>query len=358
MVVRSLARSLRGFTVVELLVVIAIIGVLVAFLLPAVQAAREGARRTACTNNLRQLGVATQNFYASMNAFPVGAESKAYPEQPSNQWTFYRWSSLAHLTPFLEEANAHDALDLTVPLYDQSLAVTRVNTRGVALVLPLFLCPSDEGRIVSSGFGPTNYAACTGSGAGGGTPIDTNGVFFVNSHTRLSQITDGASHTALMSESILGPVKDSPVQKDPQVDYKFLFCNTALPLTETRCNSAASWNQSDGRGFAWVSGEYRCALYNHYYLPNQPTFDCIAAKIDGGQQVQFTPFGWRAAQPPRRGRQLAGRRRLGAVDRRWHRPDGVAGLVDAPGKRKPDAHTVGAVNWRQSCATREASWHA
>ncbi len=103
MAATHLAHRRRGFTLVELLVVIAIIGVLVAILLPAIQSARESARRTACTNNLRQLGVAAQNFYASMNAFPVGSESKAYPEQPANQWTFYRWSALAHLTPFLEE---------------------------------------------------------------------------------------------------------------------------------------------------------------------------------------------------------------------------------------------------------------
>ena len=119
-------------------------------------------------------------------------------------------------------------------------------------------------------------------------------MFFVNSHTRLSQITDGASHTALMSESILGQVKNGPVTQDPQVDYKFLFCNVALPLSDARCNSAALWNESDGRGFSWASGEYRCALYNHYYLPNQAIADCIAAKTDGGVQLQFTPFGWRA----------------------------------------------------------------
>src|SRR5215212_3523541 len=96
----------HGFTLVELLVVIAIIGVLIAVLLPAIQAARESARRTSCINNLKQIGVAANNFHNNYRAFPVGAESKEWPALQFNPWTFYRWSSLAHLTPFLEETNA------------------------------------------------------------------------------------------------------------------------------------------------------------------------------------------------------------------------------------------------------------
>ncbi len=107
---RLRVRGAGGFTLVELLVVIAIIAVLVAMLLPAVQAARESARRTSCINNLKQIGVASQSFYDGHGSFPVGAESKAWPAAPSNAWTFYRWSSLAHLAPFLEEGNAVAAL--------------------------------------------------------------------------------------------------------------------------------------------------------------------------------------------------------------------------------------------------------
>src|SRR5262249_44540851 len=95
-----------GFTLVELLVVIAIVGILMALLLPAIQMARESARRTSCNNNLKQIGAAAFQFHDARGVFPVGSESKPCPTMPSNPWTFYRWSTLAHMTPFLEESNA------------------------------------------------------------------------------------------------------------------------------------------------------------------------------------------------------------------------------------------------------------
>lgn len=282
-----------GFTLVELLVVIAIIGVLVAMLLPAVQSARESARRASCSNNLRQLGIAAQNFHSSQNAFPAGADSKASPDFPGNPWNFYRWSTFAYLAPYLEESNVVDALDLNVPLYGPGNAVTARNAYGVALRIGLFLCPSDDGHNISVQFGPLNYAACTGSGINGGSPIKADGICYTNSRTRMSQITDGASHTVLMSESILGPHNGSAVLKDPQFDYKFAL---AAPLTDNICNLTPQWNIQDGRGFAWVNGEFRCGLYNHYYTPNQNVPDCLGTLIGGTLETIYTAHGWRAAR--------------------------------------------------------------
>jgi prepilin-type N-terminal cleavage/methylation domain-containing protein/prepilin-type processing-associated H-X9-DG protein len=290
---QSGTQRANGFTLVELLVVIAIIGVLIAITLPAVQAARESARRTSCTNNLKQIGTAAQNFHSARNAFPVGSESKQWPAAPSNAWTFYRWSALAHLTPYLEESNAYNSLDLSVPLYGLNLDVTPQNAYGAALVVPSFLCPSDTAQIISKKFAPTNYAACAGTGAGGGSPLNTDGIFYVNSHTRMSQILDGSSHTVLVSESVLGTPNGSPIPKDFHVDYKFTF---SVPLTEARCNTTQLWNEADGRGFAWVSGELRCALYNHHYLPNESVPDCLGVVLVGGPQMEYTPFGWRTAR--------------------------------------------------------------
>ena len=272
---------------------IAIIGVMVAILLSSIQAAREAARRSACTNKLRQLGIAAQNFATINGVLPTGSESKAWPAAPTNAWTFYRWSALAHLTPLLEESNAHDALDLTVPLYGTNLDVTPQNKFGVALAVPLFLCPADFGSVVSAGYGPTNYAACAGTGINGGTPINTDGIFYVNSRTKVAQVTDGLSHTALMSESILGSPDTNVLQQDLTIDYKFTL---SAPLTDARCASTQQWNVSNPRGFAWVSGEFRCALYNHYYTPNQPIPDCLGVTLAGGVSLQYTPYGWRAAR--------------------------------------------------------------
>jgi prepilin-type N-terminal cleavage/methylation domain-containing protein/prepilin-type processing-associated H-X9-DG protein len=284
-----------AFTLVELLVVIAIIGLLVGLLLPAVQAARESGRRTSCINNLRQLGLAAQNFHSARGAFPVGSEAQAYPGHPTHPWTFYRWSALAHLTPYLEESNAYNALNLDVPMYDVTYVVGNENQKGVALVVPLFLCPSDTGMVVSPGYGPSNYAACAGSGAGGGTPLKTDGIFYVNSHTKMNQVEDGTSHTVLFSESVLGNVRLSPLQKDYWYDYKFLLL-PGTPLTDALCNSTTQWNNSDPRGFSWTNGEFRTTLYNHYFTPNQPVNDCIGSQLFGSADFKFTPYGWRAAR--------------------------------------------------------------
>lgn len=287
----------RGFTLIELLIVVAIIGALVALLLPAVQSAREAARRVSCDNNLKQLGLACQNFYGAQQCFPSGADSKPYPAAPTSPYTFYRWGVLAHIAPYLEETTAYNALNLSIPLYGPNLAVTPQNAAGVAATVPLFFCPSDVQRVVEANWGPTNYAACGGSGAGGGTPIQTDGIFFVNSQTRMSQISAGASKTALLAESVLGrPYGTTPpaaAQADPQIDYKYV--GTA-PLTTSLCASATALNYTDPRGYAWVSGEYRCGMYNHFYTPNSLQCDCMGVVIIGTLSTEFTAYGWRAAR--------------------------------------------------------------
>jgi prepilin-type N-terminal cleavage/methylation domain-containing protein len=288
----------RAFTLIELLVVIGIIGLLVALLLPAVQSARESSRCTACANNLRQLGIAAHHYHGARGSLPSGFDSKPDPNDLANAWTFYRWSALAHLAPYLEEKNAASLLNLDTPLYTPNsegvFVANPVNASGIAQMISLFLCPSDHGQVVSPGFAPTNYAVCGGSGLNGGTPLNTDGPFFINSHIKFAQITDGTSKTALMSESTLGILGNSNVTKgNPRTDYKFVL---GAPLTDTACAAATQWNFTDPRGFAWVSGEFRCAMYNHYYPPNAILPDCMGALRGGGPQYEFTPFGWRSAR--------------------------------------------------------------
>jgi prepilin-type N-terminal cleavage/methylation domain-containing protein/prepilin-type processing-associated H-X9-DG protein len=295
-VIERVPRRRFGFTLVELLVVIAIVGILVALLLPAIQAARESARRMACRNNLKQLGVALQNFECANKCFPAGAESHPYAAAPSTPYCFYRWSALAHLMPYLEQSSALHALDLSQPLYGSNLQVTPANQAGVAQVIGMFLCPSDRQRPVAEGFGPTNYAACTGSGAGGGTPFDCDGIFYINSVTPAAKISDGLSHTVAMSESLLGD-GPAPLFDAAGVDRRttYAFAN-AVPLTESACQGAQMWNVSDLRGFSWANGEYRCALYNHYWTPNSECVDCMSAVVIGSLSVRYSAYGWRAAR--------------------------------------------------------------
>lgn len=280
-----------GFSLVELLVVIAIIGVLVGILIPAVQASRAAAARNSCSNNLRQLGLALHNHEAALGYFPSGSVAKEYPEQPFAAWTFFRWSALASLTPYLENSAAYNALDLTVPLYGTNFAVRPENIEAVKILVPEFLCPSDIGRAVSEDFAPTNYAVCAGSGIGGGTPRDTDGAFYINSQTTPAKITDGLSKTVLASESLLGQPQSGA--HDPQTEYKFAF---TAPISDSLCNAAAQWNVSDPRGFAWVNGEYRCGLYNHHQTPNSAVPDCMGVQVGGGVKLIFTPYGWRGAR--------------------------------------------------------------
>ena len=289
-------RRSSGFTLIELLVVIAILGILLALLLPAVQAAWESARRVACQNNLKQLGIALQHHESANGHFPTGSESHECPTAPLTPYGFYRWSALAHLLPYLENTAAYEALDLSLPLYGSNLQVTPANQRGVAIRIPLFLCPSDLQTPVSVGFGPTNYASCTGSGAGGGTPFKTDGIFCINSATTAADIHNGLSNTMAMSESLLGagptPLFD-PAGADARTVYAFA---NAVPLTEAACHGTHIWNFTDRRGFSWANGEYRCTLYNHYWRPNTPEVDCISALVVGDISARYAAYGWRSAR--------------------------------------------------------------
>ena len=287
----------RAFTLVELLVVIAIIGVLVALLLPAVQAARESSRRAQCTNNLKQLGLALHGYSNSQGRLPPGADSKRYAPAPNHPPTFYRWSALAYLLPYLEQEQLAELLDLSLPLYGPSLQVTPANRPGVSRVVATFLCPSDLGMPVEEGFGPTNYAANAGSGDGGGTPFETDGLFFVNSRTKLADIADGTSNTVAFAESLLGqPTQSASASNPPDAKQSYAY-TFVWPLTDVACSNPLYFDFTDLRGFAWASGEYRCASYNHYLPPNARQLDCIASVVFSSDvELRNSAFGWRAAR--------------------------------------------------------------
>jgi prepilin-type N-terminal cleavage/methylation domain-containing protein/prepilin-type processing-associated H-X9-DG protein len=194
----------RAFTLVELLVVVAIIGVLVALLLPAVQAARESARRSQCQSNLRQIGIALQAYHDVHKQLPVGCVEKRLPKTKPNGRQL-AWS--AEILPQLEEAPLWERIDFTAA-YDSTQ-----NARAAATIVSVYLCPSTnrlmvgrEGNVVRNPAAPPTNGFVGAAidyggvyGAGQTSPSD-NGVFLYDRVVKLSDITDGTSHTLAVAE--------------------------------------------------------------------------------------------------------------------------------------------------------------
>ncbi len=201
-------RFVRGFTIIELLVSIAIIAVLIALLLPAVQSAREAARRVQCTNNLKQLGIALHGYDEAIGALPMGyAACGRFVDGATD--TAPGWSWAAMILPQLERAPLMNAANFCVSV------VGPANATAIATPLAAFLCPSDltadpfpvtdpSGNALAVA-APSSYAACVG-----GNESDTatginddglgTGVFYRNSRVRIGGITDGTSQTIAVVE--------------------------------------------------------------------------------------------------------------------------------------------------------------
>lgn len=212
-------RPSSGFTLVELLVVIAIIGVLVALLLPAVQAAREAARASSCKNNLRQLGVALHNYHDTMNRFPSGWCT--LPEGAGSHGDVAPgWGWTVGLLPFMEQTNLYNSLR-----HDEHIDA-EVNRAARETIIKTLICPSDPADrtfILGGGGGhdheddgghahsvdegtplfrvsKSNYLGVFGTNEIESAPAAGNGAFFMNSNLTMANFTDGLSNTFVVGE--------------------------------------------------------------------------------------------------------------------------------------------------------------
>jgi prepilin-type N-terminal cleavage/methylation domain-containing protein/prepilin-type processing-associated H-X9-DG protein len=184
----------RGFTLIELLVVIAIISVLIALLLPAVQSAREAARRSQCVNNLMQLGIALQNYESAFELLPPGVVSEKGPvvDQPKG----YGFGWMSQILPYMEMKNTYNHFNFQFGLYEQQNFTTRTN------LIKSYLCPSDSGlNRDKNRVAMTSYAGVHHD-VEAPIAVDNHGVLFLNSAIRYEDVTDGTSNTLFVGEKL------------------------------------------------------------------------------------------------------------------------------------------------------------
>jgi prepilin-type N-terminal cleavage/methylation domain-containing protein/prepilin-type processing-associated H-X9-DG protein len=183
----------KAFTLVELLVVIAIVGVLISMLLPAIQSAREAARRLSCKNNFRQIGIGMHNYHDALNSFPPGGLEPRSPRWPNGRQL--AWSLL--LLPFIEEEPLYKSVK-TGLAFDAP-----ENEKAAATILPVYICPSVPHRsYLSSGRGICDYGGIYGprppvAAAPNNPP---RGTMLYDKAIRIKDISDGTSKTLLISE--------------------------------------------------------------------------------------------------------------------------------------------------------------
>ncbi len=255
-----------GFTLVELLVVIAIIGILVGLLLPAVQAAREAARRMQCTNNLKQIGLSVHNYESTFKRLPAGS--------------FLVNDATPHtvLLPFMEGSNLFNLFDFRVSLNSSTL-----NSAAIRQTIPYYICPSAPARTGFSWAGHGDYMQNMGVEA---SYSNKTGPFYRNSSVKFGEFTDGLSNSALFAEIRRGPHPGtgSSLLVIPRGSNEYYAVATNVPDANWNATNRVTYDAAvcDNpatsawayRGLQYYRGLTVATFYNHTLGPNSRFRDC------------------------------------------------------------------------------------
>lgn len=279
---RSRGSPRAGLTIVETMVAMSIVSLLAALLIPAVQVARESARRTQCSNNLREILLACGAHESALREFPytaqqyIGADKQMHPPCAPH----------ARLLPYLEQEPAFAQIDFDdYPLDLSVMAPSSVHNAGLLhLPVSVFRCPSDSGAP-----GANNYRACMGFGPGIFTSAETtictdpgNGAgAFVNGRAmKAAEFLDGLSTTVMFSERVVG----SRGAYRPYSDYLVSLADICTVADAVSiCGALPAGGPHDGYGGAtWLFGGWRQTWYNHLLTPNCSIPDCNAGPISSG----------------------------------------------------------------------------
>ena len=318
----------RAFTLIELLVVISIIAVLIALLLPAVQAAREAARRIQCTNNMKQIGLALHNYHSVHNVFAMGCSSGAY-NPPGTYWSVKQnLSALALILPFLEQTTVYNSINFNFgadefePLASRSLTAS-IQATATNSSIKAFQCPSDplagapdyQGTTNTTNYyasvGTTMYWSQLGTTFSNSVPsvnMPSTGLFTLQASYGLANCTDGSSNTiafgeaavgsqtATLGQKLVGVVSVTAIAPFETLDASTNLANTMAAIQA--CQNA--WSTKTGgtpdtqRGDNWSHGSMAISLFNTIVPPNfgNGSFSYCSSIGSGGRSDLSNSDSW------------------------------------------------------------------